>query len=72
MPGAAIGQSFQFDIINTASGANSITLTAGTGVTVSGTATVAQNNGKRFIVYITNATAGSEAVTIYSLGTYTF
>jgi hypothetical protein len=32
---------------------------------------VAQNNGKRWIVYITNTTSGSEAVTVRSLGTYT-
>lgn len=71
MPGAANGQSFQFDIVNTADAAETITVTAGTGVTVAGTATIAQNNGKRFICYITNATRGSEAVTIRSLGTYT-
>lgn len=71
MPGASNGQSFQFDLVNTADGNETITLTAGTGVTVSGTDTVAQNNGKRWIVYITNVTAGSEAVTIRSLGTYT-
>jgi hypothetical protein len=71
MPGAAIGQSFQFDLVNTADASETITLTAGTGVTVSGTATIAQNNGKRWIVYLTNITSGSEAVTIRSLGTYT-
>lgn len=71
MPGAAIGQSFQFDLVNTADASEQITLTAGAGVTVSGTATIAQNNGKRWIAYITNATSGSEAVVIRSLGTYT-
>lgn len=71
MPGATIGQSFQFDLVNTADASETITLTAGTGVTVAGTATVAQNNGKRWIVYITNTTKGSEAVTVRSLGTYT-
>ena len=71
LPGAANGQSFQFDIVNTADASETITLTASAGVTVSGTATVAQNNGKRFIVYVTNALQGSEAVVIRSLGTYT-
>ena len=71
MPGAAIGQSFQFDLVNTADGNETITLTAGTGVTVAGTATVAQNDGKRWIVYITDATSGAEAVTVRSLGSYT-
>lgn len=72
MPGASIGQSFQFDIVNTADASETITLTAGTGVTVSGTATIAQNNGKRWIVYITDlSNPGAPAVTIRSLGTYT-
>lgn len=71
LPGATNGQSFQFDLVNTADANESITLTAGTGVTVAGTATVAQNDGKRWIVYVTDVTAGAEAVTIRSLGSYT-
>lgn len=80
--GAAVGQAFYFDLINTADASETITLTAGTGVTLAtyspSTAhfTVAQNNGKRFCVQITAlADAGSNtasAVTIYSLGTYTY
>lgn len=84
MPGAAVGQSFQFDLVNIADGNETITVAAGTGVTLAtyapatGTYTVAQNNGKRFLVLITAlpiSAAGirqSAAVTIYSLGTYTF
>lgn len=64
--------SFQFDLINTADASETITLTASAGVTVSGTATIAQNAGKRFICYVTVATKGSEAVVIRSLGAYTF
>lgn len=84
MPGAAVGQGFYFDLVNIADGAETITVAAGTGVTLftyapaTGTYTVAQNNGKRFFVQITAlpiSAAGirqSPTVTIYSLGTYVF
>jgi len=62
--------SFEFIIRNTADAAETITLTAGTGVSLSGTMTIAQNNSKRFLAVITNAGSGTEAVTIYSLGTF--
>lgn len=64
------GQRFQFTIRNTATAAETITILAGTGVTISGTATIAQNNTKRFEVEFTNTNAGSEAYTCYSLGTF--
>lgn len=64
-----VGSSFEFTIRNTADAAETITLTGGTGVTISGTATIAQNNSKRFQAVCTNVTASSEAVTVYSLGT---
>lgn len=69
MPGAVVGSSFEFTIRNTANGNETITLTAGNGVTLSGTMTVEQNNSKRFLVVCDNVGAGTEAVTIYSLGT---
>lgn len=62
---AGVGNSFEFTIRNTADGAETITLTAGTGVTLSGTMTIAQNNSKRFLCVVTSSTT----VTIYSLGT---
>lgn len=62
------GDYFDFELRNTADAAETITLTAGTGVTISGTATVAQNNQKRFRVVVTSSTA----VTIYSMGTVVF
>jgi hypothetical protein len=62
--------SFEFIIRNTADAAETITLTAGAGVTLSGTMTIAQNNSKRFLAVITDAGSGTEAVTIYSLGTF--
>jgi hypothetical protein len=67
--GAVVGSSFEFTIRNTADAAETLTITAGTDVTLSGTMTVAQNNSKRFMAVVTNAASGSEAVTIYSLGT---
>lgn len=62
---AGAGNAFDFTIRNTADAAETITLTAGTGVTLSGTMTIAQNNSKRFLCLVTAATT----VTIYSLGT---
>ena len=67
--GAIVGSSFEFTIRNTADAAETITLTAGSGVTLNGTMTIAQNNSKRFLAVCTNVTSSSEAVTIYSLGT---
>jgi hypothetical protein len=66
-----VGSSFVFKIRNAADAAETITLAGGTGVTLAAgnTNTVAQNNTKQFLVVLTNVAAGSEAVTIYSLGT---
>lgn len=72
LQGARAGLSFEFSILNNSGAANAVTVTAGAGVTLSGTMTVAQNNIKRFLARVTNATPGSEAVTVYSLGTSTF
>lgn len=69
MPGAKVGQSFEFVIRNTADADETITITAGTGATLSGTMTIAQNNSKRFVLRLDNVTASSEAYTLYSLGT---
>jgi len=62
---AGVGNSFEFTIRNTSDAAETITVTAGTGVTLSGTMTIAQNNSKRFLCVVTASTT----VTIYSLGT---
>jgi len=69
LPNVQAGTGFEFTIRNTADAAETITVTAGTGVTLSGTMTIAQNNTKTFLVVFTNTTSGSDAVTIYSLGT---
>jgi hypothetical protein len=62
---AGVGDSFEFTIRNTSDAAETITVTAGTGVTLSGTMTIAQNNSKRFLCVVTASTT----VTIYSQGT---
>jgi hypothetical protein len=63
--GVPVGTSFRFTIRNTSDGAETITISAATGVTLSGTMTIAQNNSKDFLVVVTSATA----YTLYSLGT---
>lgn len=67
--GGIVGSSFEFTIRNTADAAETITITAGAGVTLSGTMTIAQNNSKQFLCRLDNVGSGTEAVTIYSLGT---
>lgn len=67
IPCAAVGDTFNFDIRNTADAAETITVTAGAGVTLSGTMTIAQNNTRRFRAVVTNVE--TPAVTIYSMGT---
>jgi len=72
MPSPVAGSSFEFEVRNTADAAEAITITTNTGLTLSGTMTIAQNNQKRFIAVVTTVTAGSEAVTVYSCGTVVF
>jgi hypothetical protein len=72
IPGAAVGTAFEFTVRNTADANETITVAApGVPVTLSGTMTIAQNNSKTFLVVLTNVGAGTEAVTVYSLGTST-
>lgn len=63
-----IGLAFEFVIRNDADAAETITVTAGTGATLSGTMTIAQSNSKRFRVTVTGVGA-SAAYTVDSLGT---
>ena len=65
---AEVGSSYYLSINNMSAGANTITLTAGNGITLDGTVTVAQNVCRLFLVTCTNVTAASEAVTIYGMG----
>lgn len=69
--GAEIGTTIQFVIQNDADAAETITVSAGTGGTTSGTMTIAQNNSKTFRLTFTNITPGSEAYTVYNVGTFT-
>ncbi len=70
IPGCRVGTAFEFTIRNTADAAETITMTQGAGCTISGTATIAQNNSKRWRVEITNVGSGAEAYTLDSLGTF--
>ena len=60
-----VGVSFEFTIRNTANGDETITVTTNTGLTLSGTMTIAQNNSKRFLCVCT----AKDTFVVYSLGT---
>jgi hypothetical protein len=72
LPGVAVGTTFRVIVRNDAAGAFAITVLAGAGVTLSGTATIAQSNLKVFMVRFTNVSPGTEAYTVYSLGSLVF
>jgi hypothetical protein len=67
--GCVVGTAIRFTIRNTADADETITITAGAGVTLSGTMTIAQNNSKSFLLRIDDVGSGTEAATLYSLGT---
>ena len=69
IPNCADSDSFKFIIKNAADAEETITLTTGTGITITGTATIARNNTKEFLCVVSDVDAA--AVTIYSLGTWT-
>lgn len=64
--GVMVGTSFEVMVRNT--GAGTLTVVAGAGGTISGTATVATLNTRTFLVNFTNVTIGSEAYTVYTEG----
>lgn len=64
-----VGAAFEFTIRNTSGTAVSITVTTNTGLTLSGTMTIAQSNSKRFLAVLTDNRDGNAAFTVYSLGT---
>lgn len=66
-PNWLVGSSYEFDIINAATG-NNVVLGAGTGVTISGTATVSNNTWRKYLVTLTSATAIT--ITMLEVGTY--
>jgi len=67
IPNCQTGSSFEFTVENAASSAIAITIGDGTGITLTGTMTIGQNNSKRFLCVVTDASA--KTATIYSLGT---
>lgn len=66
--GGIVGTSVDFVHRNTADAAETITCVAGTGMTLSGTATITQNNQRTWRIVIDSPTT----VTAYSLGTVVF
>ena len=71
MASAAVGASYKLRIINESTGAFSWTIAGGTGVTVTGTATIAQNAWREFMVSVT-AVGATPAVTLQNVGSGTF
>jgi len=71
--GASNANSFTWDwyVKNTSAGANTITAAGGTGVTLRGTGTAAQNNLRHFKIELTTCT-GTPAANLYSLETAAF
>jgi hypothetical protein len=67
---AAVGTSFEYYMKNTADADESIAYSAGSGVTLvnDNAISIGQNTTGMFLVVITNATLGSEAVSFYWLG----
>ncbi len=65
---AILGTHFDFTLQNTSGGANTVTITAGASVTLSGTMTIAQNFQRTLRCYVTNAAVGAETVTCYNQG----
>lgn len=69
LPNCQVGSKFEFTLINLNTTSGAVTVTGGTGVTVTlanGT-TVPVTKTQIFRGVVTNATAGSEAVTLYGL-----
>lgn len=64
--GAMVGTSFELIVRNT--GAGTVTMVAGAGGTISGTATVVTVNTRIFLFNFTNVTPGLEAYTVYPEG----
>lgn len=64
IPNAMVGFSYILEIRNGSGSANTATITTNTGITLTGTMTIAQNVTRRFIVTLTSLTA----VTVQSMG----
>lgn len=66
IPNAAVGATYILIVRNSSGSANTMTITAGTGVTLTGTMTIAQTVSRVFVVTLTSATA----ITIQSVGIF--
>lgn len=64
IPNAFVGLTYELYIRNSSSGANTATIAGGVGVTINGTATIAQNVTRKFTVKIATATT----ITMQSMG----
>ena len=62
----AVGTSFRFVIVNTNTGQDTLEISAGTGVTLSGTRQINPNTAREFLVVCTNVTPNQERVSIIS------
>jgi hypothetical protein len=67
LPNVAAGTTIELVIRNNNSG--TLTLVAGSGITLEGTTTIATANARKYAVRFINVTAGSEAVTVSGLMT---
>jgi len=65
IPNCQVGQTFLMFCTN--AGSNTITMTAGSGCTLTGTATMATATGQVWRVRVTNVTSGAEAYTLDSV-----
>lgn len=68
MNNPVVGSSFHFTLDNSADAEETVTILTGSGVTIEGSASVDQGGHRTYNVVVTNATASSEAVTMYDLG----
>ena len=64
IPNAQVGQAYRLRIRNSSGSANTATITTNTGVTLTGTMTIAQNVTRDFVVTLTSLTA----ITVNSMG----
>ncbi|MCP4484126.1 MAG: tail fiber domain-containing protein [Flavobacteriaceae bacterium] len=63
-----VGSSYKFSIENTADAVETITLTAGTGVTLVGSMTIGQGEIRQFLFRMDNIGSGTRAASIYDQG----
>lgn len=72
VPATLTNYSWDWIVKNTSAGANTITVAGGSGMTLVGTGTAAQNAVRLFRIILTNCTSGSEAGSLVSLSTGAF